>query len=164
MAEPILELAARAVATQVKTITVANGYATTVESVIRPTRRLDPDDSEYERYFVHNRVVLTQGERFRPENGGDMLSAWAQPFELSLVLRPGKTSTTPMETLVNRFVADVDKAFRLGNAPSWYPAGVYDHEVRGPLPLPDELSEADGVRMIIDVYYRTRVDDPTVAA
>lgn len=158
MAEPVIENIAQSIETQLGTIKAANGYATTVSGVVRPKRRAD-------RIMVENNIVLDQGERTRPDSGADNRATWIVPFLIHLVVRPGDDATDPIDKLINRFVADIEKAFPEINGPDWYVDGMIQHTLSGPAPLPDseDFEGAEGATMILEVMYRHSLTDPYTA-
>jgi len=156
MSEPVLELIAQAVETQAQTITVANGYLTDVGDAIRRHRRGDREQ-------LGEQILVSQGERRKPETEVDGKTCWVQPFHLDLVLRPGEDEETIVDTLVNRFVADVEKCFPEVSSPSWWAAGITAHRVIGPVALADSLAGCEGARMTIEIDYRTAYGNPYTA-
>lgn len=155
MPEPIIENIAAAIQTQLGKIKTQNGYATTVAGVVRPKRRAD-------RTSLDNNIVLEQGERRLPDSEANNRRTWVQPFLIHLVVRPGDSSTDPIDKLINRFVADVEKAFPEVNTPDWYVDGLIHHTLTGPAPLPDaeDFDGAEGATMILEVTYRHSLTDP----
>lgn len=150
MAEPVIELCAVAIKTQLATITVANGYLTEVAEVIRPTRMggYTPKDKQ---------IVMFQGDRHPPEDGEvEGKSEWVQEFVLSLGLMPTESDTTAADTFVNRFAADVEKALKT-NESAWAFSGRVNWWI--PEVTLVQLPEIDAATLQLNVHYRTAYGD-----
>jgi len=156
MATPIVEQIAAAVKTQLETVTVANGYQQSVAGVERPTRLggFTPEDLL---------IILEQGgAEVDEENsapGNPRRVAWRQTFVVTLIAQPPDDSAVPVETTLNTFRADVEKAIMAD--PSWGGLALSTmSDLAEPIPpeFTDGAYEALAVQFV--VTYRTPEDDP----
>lgn len=152
MAEPLIENIARAIVTQLETISTANGYTFNPVSVVRPVSLVGFDPK-------HLQIVVLQGERAEPDEEVPMgRSDYLQPFEIHLVIRPSEKDTTPADTHINRFVADVEKCL-LSDDTDWTATGRINYVLSGPF-LASDNAAFDGASMILTVHYRHDYGDP----
>lgn len=147
MTEPIVEQIASALETRLRTISQANGYWDDLADVTRPRRQtITPR---------HRQIIILQSAR-TPEDGPCGHDQWTQPFQLHLVVRPPDNDNAPVDTHVNRLLADVDKA--LHAQPDWATLAI-QWTLSGPDPLPEDLG-LDGTTLTVNVSYRTLHGDP----
>jgi hypothetical protein len=107
MTEPILEQIALALVDVLEDITEHGGYSVTVSEVVRPTRLEDYTPQ-------HLAIALTQPDPDEDEDqeGAGSLKMWIQPFQVHCFIQVSDKDETPIDTLANRFRADVEKAVR----------------------------------------------------
>jgi len=157
MAKPIVEQIAAAVKTKLATISKANGYETDVVEVVRPTRLgggttkwLQPRDKL---------IVLIQDDPQEAEvTQNQARKTWIQPFGAMCFVRPSDASTTPVDTIINAFRADVEKAVMTDR--NWSGLAI-DTEVWAPEGFIDEKNIAfEGVTVAFAIKYRTLYEDP----
>ena len=152
MAEPIVEQIAAKIKTALETITTANGYNQTVAEVVRPTRLggVKPEN---------NLLVLQQGDPVRDDdaNTPHMYLQWIQPFTVDCFIIPSDKSETAVETAINRIRADVEKVAR---ANAQWDSLALDTRIGDPMHFPPDAGAFDGVRVVLEVLYRTLEDDP----
>ena len=156
---PILEQIAAAIAARLATITAANGYAVTVDSVVRPKRSGEgfcPRD--YGVSLMQDAVPPAPESVISGGSQGRTYLQWRQRFMLDLVCRVSDGSATAADTLLNQFVAEVTRAIFLdqtwgGLALRTEPAGT-DYPAVG--------AAQEGVSLLLDVIYRVRKDNPYI--
>lgn len=154
MSEPIVEQIAQAIAAKLATITVANGYSLTVSEVVRPRRT-------GEEYHPQDKgVYLIQEDPARLEEldcvGNPPAIGWRQPFHCDCVVRHSEASAVAMDTVLNRFSADVQKAL-LADV-QWGGLVVNCHIARVEYPVPEDGFE--GITIVLEVDYRVTETDP----
>lgn len=160
MAEnPIIEQIILDVVSTIDGITTGNGYEQNLDAV-RPTRQ-DLDD---ESPGTDGQVVVTFSD---PEMNDEHSAAgnpprqgWTVQLTLIAYVIPGDASTTPLDTLINRVRADIEKALQVdhtrgGLAINTKPAGSQKF-VAG--------VATSGVAVFADVDYRTSLADPYTQA
>ena len=150
MTEPLIERIALNLATTLATVTTANGYHQDVADVIRPTRLADDG-------LVDRRVLLGQGEPSEAEDSSEAFKTWLQPFPAVLYVRPSEKDSTPVDTLVNRFRTDVEKAVMVDQTRGGL---ALDTLVRAYENVLSEDGALGGVVVHVEVLYRHRVEDP----
>ena len=149
MSTPIVETLARAIVTQLETLTKANGYNFDVEEVVRPLRK-----------GVRLRdklVTVEQGAKRPADEEAVGTDEWIQPFTITLWLLPSDFSETPVDTLVNTFGADVEKAIKAD--PQWS-ATVIDSWVVEGTPVVTEDNALNGAMIDFQVNFRHAYGDP----
>ena len=112
MADSILEKIALAIKARLEAITVTPGScAITVSAVYRPTRAGVPAAP------ADWSITLEQGSAAPLDVRSNTHLFWEQGFTLGLNLRPANDSADPVDTLVNKFRAEVEKAVM--SDPQW---------------------------------------------
>lgn len=121
----ILERLAKAIMTQLATISVANGYGHTPKSVSRLTMALvevgSVEDTEiYLCQEPETESLSPMGEEReiaeRDENSP--MRCLRQTFSIACFVRPKKGDATPIDTYTNNRVADVEKCIAAAD-PTW---------------------------------------------
>ena len=157
MSEPIVEQIAAALKTRIESVTVTNGYQETVSEVVRPSR------ASGEQAYVpqNNLVVILQDD---PEEGDspEGLKAWIQPFALMAFAQLSDQASTPADTVLNRFAADLEKAIR---SDPTFGGLAYDAVIRPAFGWvgKNAFTGFEGITVNVDIYYRTLEDDPYAA-
>ena len=156
MTEPIIEQILLDVVDTVNGITTGAGYQQTLTAV-RPTRQ-DLDDEGP----VDNGTVLVVFSDPEPDAehsnaGNPARQAWMVQLVLVAYVIPSDASETPIDTLINRVRADIEKALQAdhtrGGLANWTrPAGS--------LKFIQEGGAVSGVAVFADVLYRTPINDP----
>jgi hypothetical protein len=153
---PIVEQIVQNVVTVIDAVTIANGYNQNLDAV-RPTRQ-DLDDQGP---ASDGTVVVTHSDPEPDEEhsnaGNPERQAWSLGLTLIAYVIPSDADTTPIDTLINRVRADIEKALqvdptRAGLAVWTRPAGSQKFIAEG--------GSATGVAVFADVLYRTPIDDP----
>lgn len=164
MPSSVLEQFATKLQTQLETITTDNGYSESVKMVVRPNQRsewLNPESQEYETLVQDGSIVITRGERRKPDDAEAMgCSEYVQVFELHRIVMKDEDEDASIDTFIDVVVADIEKC--LLNSPAWYSGtyfGVYEVKVIGDDPLPDGPA-CDGRTVRVECYYRTLYGDP----
>lgn len=154
MSEPIVEQIAAALKTRIEGVTVALGYMTDVVQVVRPPRA-----SGEAAYVPKDRlVVILQDD---PEEGEspEGLKDWIQPFALLAFAQVSDQATAAVDTTLNRFAADLEKAVRTDPT---FGGLAYDAVIRPRYGWvgKNEFTGFEGVTVNVDIHYRTTEDDP----
>lgn len=149
MDEPLVERIALDLKKTLEGVTTANGCHQDVAGVVRPTRL--PNVTLTDRL-----ILLGQGEP-EEEEAPEGWKAWLQPFPILLCVRPSEKDLTPVDTIVNRFRVDVERA-------------VMEDPQRGGLAIDTAIRPYDnvttedgaleGVIVHVEVHYRHRIEDP----
>jgi hypothetical protein len=153
---PIKERIVAAIATQLVTITKGADYNYTPSEVLRPFRtgqNYTPQDLGI--------YVLQAGERrFTTDDitGNPPGLAWRLVVTCDLVISVSEESTTPMDTMLNLFEADVRKALMADN--QW--GGLALRSELGACEYPEPTKGIEGVTVPIVIIYRVAENDPTV--
>lgn len=151
--EPISELVALALKETLETITLTNGYAFDIGTVIRPTSLTVP-------ILADKQVVMRQPADRIADAAAAMFEHHKQEFELFLMIRVGETDTVALDTYANRFHAAVRKALTadvtLGGA-------CIDLAV-GDLEMVDSDDAIATYALDVTATYRHEDDDPYPAA
>lgn len=155
MATAIRESIALAIATQLATITVANGYEVTVVDVVRPTRMSD--------FSPRNlRLLLLQGQRQRDQEidyqGNPPAIGWRQRFEVVAFVLLSDSSATAFEATLNQVISDIEKAVMAD--PTWGGLAV-NTTLEGEDPI-DLDGPASGSIVSFTVQYRVSETSPYV--
>lgn len=146
MSYPIIEQIAQAIATQLATVTVGNGYNVTVAEVVRPTKGGTEDFEP-----SNMTVVLKQGDISQEDETQHQCIGWIVNFHIDCIARPSDTTTTPYDQTLNVFRSDVEKAlmadssFGITKTYSW---------IRPPTDIDD------GIRVNLEVHFRTLETNP----
>ncbi len=157
MSVAVVENIARNLYTRLQTLlTVSASYNTRASEVIRPERLGGWTPK-------HLQIVLTQGtaeevpELSYPGNPASV--AVRQTFNIRCHVMPSEKSTTPVETTINTFSADVRKCVTY--PASWWQFGGYaiDAEFTGREDIAAD-GGLDGFNMPIAILYRTPENDP----
>ena len=168
MSTPILEQIAAEVARRVARVSLVNGFNIDLSGVQRPTRASGI-------IFDDKKVAILQGD---PESNADYshegnppATAWTQPFDLYLIVRPSDTDPTASDTLANLMAADVQRAITCNDSfaadTNWYyftpPAGS-PLAVNASFGGTNEFARADGsyagVVLRLSVIYRVDETNP----
>jgi hypothetical protein len=161
MAEPINEQIARTLLARMVKVTTSNGYHQTAE-VERPAGT--PGSIKPRDLLA---VLLQQDPDEDEENsvpGNPLATAWTLPFEVSLFIRPSEDDTLPLDTRINRFVADMVKAIATDpsvNEP-WHTFGglAYNARIRPWQLFAASDGTCEGATFVVEVSYRTPENDP----
>ena len=158
--QPIVEQIADAIAAQLATITVANGYRITVAGVVRPTRMghvVDP--------IADKTIVLSQGGATRAKAldhaGNPAGLAWTQDFQADCYRRSSDTATTPVDQLFNIFAAECQKAIMAD--PQWGGLALLT-DLTDVTIFEDITGGMGGVIVGFAVTYRVKETDPYAQA
>jgi hypothetical protein len=157
---PVIEIIARKIVTRLEAIQVANGYNVNVSKVIRPKK---VDENTNEDYQI--RIIQADSERM-PEMdcaGNPPAVAYNQPFEIEGIMLPSDTTTKSADEFRNEFSADITKA--LTTPATWW---NWDGLAFNSGVMPPELKADDGggvigVKIVLNVMYRTSENDPYTA-
>jgi len=156
MALPIIALILDDVEDAIAAISTDAGYQVNVSSVYRQStvngmERLPPGP------YV---VQMTSDDPVRMEEldifGAEPCIGWMQPVELGLIIRPSDTSTTPIDTALNQFWADVVRAVMAD--PQWSQRAI-DTTVGAPQDWTGPNGEV-GRTAIMQISYRVKEADP----
>ena len=158
MSTPVVELIAQALATQLETITVANGYEVTVSTVHRPVRLGLPTALEAYDIVVQQDDPTLDEEL---EDGVNGILQWIQPFLVQCFVRPSETSSDPVDGVVNVFRSDIEKAM-LGSE-SWWVSGIVGTAVPNFENIITPDGQYEGGQSTLAVKYRVDRTDPYTA-
>jgi hypothetical protein len=158
VAEPIIEQILANVATTVDGITVGAGYQQTLNAV-RPTR-LDLESNT----IPNNGTVVVVCEDTQPGTvnaGNPARQEWEIMVSCIAYVIASDAVTTPIDTLINRVRADIEKALQVdhtrgGLAINTMPAGSQTFIAPG--------GSTSGVAVFSTVTIRTRLTDPYTLA
>lgn len=158
MATPIVEQIALAIKAKLLTVTTANGYNVTVSEVLRPTRTgVEASPQSYG--IVLLQEDPTQDDELSYDSNVSVIG-WNQPFSVTLAIWVSEKSETPIDSLLNTFVADVTKA--LMDDPQWNDLACYSN-VTDYSNGKAEDGSWEGVQITYEVKYRVAEDDPYTA-
>jgi len=157
MSNPVVELITQDIVEKIDAIKVADGWNQDLNAV-RPTR-LGNDEN----LPIDNGLVIVHQEDpddtdLDADRGSQGLKAWAQPYLLECIVWQDDDATTPIDTLINRVRADIEKKLmedesRGGNA--------IETLLGGSMKFTDEGdAELTGIIILITVQYRVRLTDP----
>jgi hypothetical protein len=152
---------------RLESVTRANGYQMEQRGVTRPKRIIStqkPSDGE---------IMLVQGvPEMDVENsteGNPKLTAWTIKFGAAIFIVPSDTNEVPIDTLINIFKADVEKAMTA--AENWEqfadaPGGplAINSWIDDPEAMPIGDASFDGIIVNYVANYRTPENDPYTAA
>jgi hypothetical protein len=112
MPTPVFETIAVKLKQRLESISIANGYALTVDGVTRPIRLNNFEPANYH-------VRLTQGDtninRTHTAFGNPVGMAWDIPFLIAGEIRPSEDLTTSIDEQRNEFWAEIVKAITTPN-------------------------------------------------
>lgn len=149
---PIKESIALDIVAAVNTITVANGYNQDLTAV-RPTRidfsDITPGDGK---------VLIVQSIEEEVE-GMIGCKTWLQTFVLEAIVIDSDTETDSIDIRRNKVEADIRKKLRIDPKRS---SNAMDTIMAGSVPFAGE--KFSGVAVVVEVMYRTDVDDPYTKA
>tara|TARA_Y100000310_G_C20698921_1_gene827862 strand:+ start:2151 stop:2627 length:477 start_codon:yes stop_codon:yes gene_type:complete len=154
MATSLLEQIAQVVVTQLETVTTANGYDNQVSSVIRPRRT-----GENYRPVDKMVVLMQQSAEMDMENTAAGFPAgigWKQLFAVDLILRQAETNTSPMDQLLNSFIADIQKAIM--EDVQWGGLAIDTSLVS--VDYPEPSGGFEGATVWFEISYRVKENDP----
>jgi len=147
--EPILERIALAIKAVLECVTTDNGCKQSIAEVVRPARLGG--------FEPRNLLAILQqedaDESSEPQGG----KSWAQTFAVDLIVRPSESDSTALDTRINRFRADVEKALAVDLQFGGLAANAY---VRPPEQIISPDGAFEGVRVRLEVTYRTSETDP----
>ena len=156
--DPINEQIAQKVKTQLLTVTTGNGYNYSLAKVVRPTREGGYDPQ-------HLLAVLEQRDRYEDEEQTHPYITWVLPFAVNLYVKPPDDqdpATDPVDQVVNRLGADVEKALMLMHpSQGSILAGLaFDCRIRAPEGFITADGAFEGQTVIFEVLYRHVETDP----
>jgi hypothetical protein len=152
--EPLVEQIAAALVAVLAAITVAAGYRTTVSGVVRPRRLEDHAAAD-------SGIALMQDD---PEEDGELesgaggLKMWLQPFRIHCFLQISDADTTALDTRLNRFRSDVEKAIRANPTLGGLATDAIVRPPESWIFKPNRSFE--GVTVNVEIHYRTLENDP----
>lgn len=155
MSDPVVEKIAANIKAAINAITEANGFSQDLVAV-RPTR-LGFEDNAVPGDL---KVVIVQEDPEENEElsaeGNPAMKAWTQPFALVCFVISSDTAVVGIDTRLNQVRSDVEKKLmedvtRGGQA--------IDTRLGGSMRF-SEGPNASGIIVVVNVLYRTRVDDP----
>lgn len=151
MSDPPEELIAQNVKTTVEAVTEAAGYNQTVAEVHRLTSL-----EGFEPTNLHVVMLEDPPERDREsESAGS--HTWKKVFGLVLYVRPSDDDTSPIDTQINRFRADVAKAMMVDHTRGGY---AFDTDILDAAVVTDEDGRVQGHMLPVEVSYRYLETDP----
>jgi len=155
VAVPIVEQIAQAILAALDVLKAAG----TLSDAKRPLRTGIPVNPKDKLAVLYQDDPEEDAEQGSEGRGPVDRQSWIQPFMIDCYVRPSDTSTTAVDTTINMLRADVEKAMRL--TPTWGGLAI-DTRIRAPEGFLTGDESAEGVRVNIDVLYRTDEDDPYV--
>ena len=147
MTEPIIEQIAQAVLAQITPLVTAG----TLSAVERPLRIGLPDSPG------NASAYLYQDDPDEAEEQEYGFKTWLVTFAVALYARPSDTSTTPVDTVLNRLRAAVEKQLLLDLR---FGGLAMDSRVRPPVGFSAGDGAYDGVFVNLEVLFRTLENDP----
>ena len=148
--ESKLERIAQAIQDCVAGVTEEAGYAVTVSECLRPKRS---DEVKLEDYLV----LLGQMEDAPAESMPQGYDDLVQRFTLDLFVLVGEDEDDPIDTVLNRFRAEVLRAVL---ADRQWDGLALDTIFEGGEPFATSAGSAEGLRLTLAVTYRTLENDP----
>lgn len=157
MADPIDDKIAQELLSRVQNVTTGNGYEQTL-SALRPTgtqRDVKPQNG---------RAVIFEIDREEDEEhaipGEPNAVAYRLLMGVAVYVRPSESSSTAIDTLVNRAAADVQKAIR--NSGTWhtFDDNAIHARMMAPIKFETEDGSHDGVLIPVEILFRVDEDDP----
>lgn len=165
MSTPVVETIATVLKARLERITTGNGFNYTVPEVLRPLRLGKIRSRDFQIVLVQDNPVLNAEASV--ESGSGRLLAFDVIFAIMGYLRPSDTSTTPIETFINTFAADIQKAVTNPSDSSlWWEfksggsAKAMNAAFDAPQYFGDSDGSVDGVVVPLSVTYRTPENDP----
>ena len=166
MPEPLVEQIAVAIEARLLTVTIANNYQVEVAGVLRPTQlgidAIAPRNLLAVMAQLDARLDESKAHALDATPDGRPLIHWIQPWAIALFVQTSETSSTPADTLLNRFRASVEKALLVD--PGWgaSPTTPLAYETRL---IGSDLFQLTaggfvGASVIVEVSYRTLETDP----
>lgn len=158
---PVLEQIAGEILDALAEITVANGYQNDVGTILRPTR-VGLTDGAALKSIGHLSVMLDQDSvsRVLSVEGNGSAVEWIANWNLFGFILPADNDATPIDTLANRFVGDIEKAVM--QDPQRHDLAI-NTEVLGNVPFVFEDGQFGGRVLRIAVTFRTLESDPFVS-
>jgi len=147
---PILERIADAVAQQLESVTAANGYNSTVSDVVRPNRAGPVTEADA-------LVVMSLADPEPVDEAVAGYAEWRAVFLIDLYAIASDTATAAIDTTINIFRADVERALLAD--PTWDGHAI-DSEIESPTDWMAEDGSVEGVTVRLAVNYRTPETDP----
>lgn len=156
MPEPVIEQIAEALKERLESITVANGYAFDVTSVIRATKTDETDPA-------HLTLWITQGDE-EPNDGiaypgNPPAVGWDVPFTLSLVVSDDSYSVDQWRNIGK---AAIEKAIKSPNNWHNWEGLAIDTMIEASAPHTED--DGTSIKLTVVVSYRTPENDPYTAA
>jgi len=151
MPDPLEEEIAQNVKTTVEGVTEEAGYNQTVAEV----HRLSTLEG-FEPVNLHVVMLEDPPERDREQTPAGA-HTWRKVFGLVLYVRPSDTDTSPVDTKINRFRADVAKALMSDQTRGGY---AVDTDVLDTAVVTDEQGRIQGHMLPVEVTYRHLETDP----
>lgn len=156
MADPILEQIAIELESRLDLVTTDQGYNYSRARVIR--RRREGYSPE------HLLIVMDQGDAAIDEEnsveGNPYRLAWVQAFNIALFVKPTDDDTEPIDAIINRFRADVEKA--VAAKATWHTMGglalVSNWGDASMLDVDDGSYE--GIVLTLNITYRVSETNP----
>jgi len=156
MPTPISELITQAIATQLATITTANGYEFSVADVIRPRLLGDVTPLADRLWLIENEIV--RDPESDSHSGTSGLYGYILAVSVIICIAPMETGSTSIGELTQIRVADVIKAMMAG--PQWS-GRADDTEPIGLVSIDHEAEPNYALaRVDFDIRFRVVVDDP----
>jgi hypothetical protein len=163
MSTPVIESIAQVIVARLEDITLANGYAFDVSSVVRPDRKGNATT------FRHLSIIVEQGPSIRVPDadypGNPVRVAYRCEFTIKGIVRDTNTDTQARSVNDNVMSAAITRAIT-NHGGDWYSFSGYASECdlgdSTPIEPDDELT---GVQFVFPVLYRHPENDPaTVGA
>lgn len=168
---PIVEQIAMEIVDRLEAITIANGYQVNIAEVLRPTRIGNVGQLGYATKDLLAVVEQSTRTAIEQTDGNPSAIAMEQVFLVALYRTCSTNETVPIDTKINVFQADAEKALTLGLTPTanWQQFVVGGDHLAINARLGDPTyfnlidSQAAGVTIPLAVTYRTPINDPYTA-
>lgn len=155
MDEPIIEQIAIALMAKINEVTVANGFHQDL-TAHRP-KQVDYDNLLAGHAPGENGTLLvTQTEDKDSEDIPQNTDATDQDFILTVFILQAEKSEDPLDTLINRAIADIRKKL-MTNTGQW--SQLFKFIKKGPAKIFRETGYS-GAELTFTVTYWTKIDDP----
>ena len=152
MTTPIVEHIAADIATAIGEITVAAGYNQTL-TALRPTKM------DFMQTPAADGVVLIKQDdpvRIDEEETPYTCIDWSQPFVLAAFVIDSDDAATPIDTRLNQVRSDIEHKLSVDKTRGGY---ALDTTISNPVPFA-ESPRVTGIAVVVEVEYRTAVNDP----
>jgi hypothetical protein len=156
MPDPVIEQIADALVTRLQAVTVANSYAITVASVVRPNRNGTATSTDY--LVTLEQTTTERNDELSRAASGGLQIAWNTEFQITCLLRPTDTDTTALDQLGNIALTELTRG--IASTSGWYTFGnkAINATFTGQEHFNDESGA--GVKLMLQVTYRTDESDP----